>query len=149
MRIEPRRVGLALAILAFAVGGWVALDALIVTDEERIEAFADAISGTVEPGHLDQVLRDWTDPPRQPLTVTALGRSEVYDQSERLRADARRALRTYEGEDLTRLRQGLEIAEDEAHLTLEMLSGRGMIDLEVELRRHGERWLVSEVRIYR
>lgn len=149
MRIELRRIGPVLLVVVVAIGGWIALDALIVTEEERLEAFADAIAGTVEPAHVDQVIRDWTDPAREPLTVTAFGRRETYEDVDSLREDALSALRSYEGEDLTRLSQDLETAQDRAHLSLRLVSGRGLVDLEVELRKHGERWVVSELRVYR
>lgn len=152
MQIEPRRAGIVIGVVATVVGAWLGLDELIVTEEERLEELANAVTGPVDPQRIDAAVANWAAPSIQPVEVTAFGRSEVYDVSNaaELGPRARDALRSYGGERLRKLRQGIElIGEDRAHVTLRIVSGRGMVDAEFELRKHGDRWLVSEVRIHR
>lgn len=152
MQIDPRKAGIVIGAVAVVVGAWLGIDELIVTEEERLEEFANAVTGPVDAQRIDAAVANWTDPSVQPVEVTAFGRSEVYDGSNaaELGPRARGALVSYGGERLRKLQQGIElVGEDRARVALRIVSGRGMVNAEFELRKHGDRWLVSEARIHR
>jgi hypothetical protein len=151
MSISPRRAGYFAGALAIVVGAWLGLDELIVTEEERLEAFANDVTGPVEPARIDAALATWTDPATQPVELRGFGRSEVYgaEHAAELASRAREALRTYGGERLRKMRQGIEVRDDEASVSLRIVSGRGMVDVDFGLRKHGDRWLVSDVDVHR
>lgn len=151
MQISPRSAGYVAGAVAIVVGGWLGIDHLVVTDEERIEELANDVTGIVEPGRLRETLDKWTDPAARPVEVRAFGRVEVYDASRtgELESDARDALRSYQGERLRKMRQGITIEGDRATLTLRIVSARGMVDVDFELEKQADRWLVSGVDVHR
>lgn len=151
MQISPRTVGYVVGGVAVIVGGWLGLDQLIVTDEEQIEELANAVTGPVEDARIDAAIREWIDPATQPIEVTAFGQTELYDveNAAELATRAREALRSYRGERLRKLRQSIEVHDDRGRLSLRIVSVRGMVDADFDVRKHGDRWLVSAVSIHR
>lgn len=148
MTVDRRRLVIIGGALAAVVGIWWALDALVVTEEERLEAFVDDVTGTVSTERIDRAL-EWVDPSTEPVEIRVMGRTSYYEQMGPLRERARDALAFLEGDDLRTLQQGIEVTEDRAVVSLRLLGDRGMVQVEFTLRQHGDRWLVAEVQIHR
>lgn len=148
MRIERRRALVIGGFLAVAVALWWVLDAMVVTDAERLEAFAEAVTGPVTAERIDAAL-GWVEPATEPVEIRYFGRSDYYEEMAPLRERAHEALRFLQGDSLRTLQEGIDVIEDRAVVTLRLLSDRGMVQATFTLRRHGERWLVAEVEIHR
>lgn len=137
---------------AAAAGGWVAWDALTVTDEERIEAFTDLVGGEVTDARIRRALA-FAEPARQPVELEVRGSVTVYegpDGAAELEAHARRGLRRFRGDTIRVLSEAIEVRGDEATATQRLLTDQGMIDVEWLLHRHGEDgedWLVGRARL--
>lgn len=151
MRIQPRTAGLAFGATLILVGSWLGVDAMVVTDEEQLEELANAVTGPVEPSRIDAALEAWTDLSREPLEVHAFGRTERYtaDDTQALRGRVRQTLRPFKGERLRKMRQEIRIDGQTGRVTLRIISSRGMMDLELQLRKDGDDWLVSAVKLHR
>jgi hypothetical protein len=149
--MKLKTIGIAVGVVAGVVGAWVGLDALIVTDEERIETLVDLIQTEIDPTVVDALLA-WTDPALQPVEVYALGQQRVYDSTnaDELVERGRDALRPYHGQQLTAWQSSIDVEQDDATVTLKLRSSQqGFFNLEIRLRRHGDDWLVSYVRVGR
>jgi hypothetical protein len=142
--------------LAYVAGGiaavatvWVVGDLLIVTDEERLEPFLDAVTGDVTPARIDAALA-FTDPSREPVEVRALGTTVVYEDAESLSERAHTALSALSGETLRILGESIEVEGERATISVRILSGQtGMVNVGFDLRKHGDDWLVRTVRVTR
>lgn len=148
MTVDKRQLLLVGATLVVAVAVWLTLDAVIVTDEERLEAFVEDVTGTVTTQRIDTAM-EWVDPAAEPVEIRYFGRSDYYEEMLPLRDRAHDALRFLSGDSLRTLQEGIEVEGDRATVSLRLLSDRGMVQATFTLRRHGERWLVSEVEIHR
>lgn len=145
--MQRRTLLLGAAVAAVGIGGWVAWDALTVTDEERIEAFTSTVVGQVTRTRIDRAL-EWADPSRQPVEVDARGNVRVYDgDGEELARQAHRGLSRYHGDDVRALSEGIEVEGDEAVVSQRLLTDHGMVNVEWLLQRHGQDWLVARVRL--
>ncbi len=148
-----RRAWIALAgALALVGAGALAYDALVETDEERLEVFVDDVTGEVTRGRVQLAQSRWVDLSRQPLEVSALGQSLLYRAGEEaaLGARASEALQTLAGANLRVLGSTLAIEGDRATVGLRLLSReRGMSEVEWRLVRDGERWLVARLSVRR
>lgn len=136
-------VGLALV----AVVGAVALyDALVTTDEERLEVFVEQVTGTVTMPRVDAARRRWVDLDRQPLEISALGESLQYGPGEddALQARSDQSLRALVGGELRLIGSGIDVDRDRAIVSLRVVSpGQGLGTMEWTLRKHGEDWLIE------
>lgn len=141
----------AIAIAAAAVGvvaAAVAADWLIVTDEERLEDFVDAVTGRIDHERIDRAL-GWTDPAKQPLELTFRGHSLLFDQENAgdLRPKAYTHLSAYQGERLNLMHKSIEVQGAQARVMVDTLSRRGRTTVDFDLRKLDDRWVVSSVRV--
>lgn len=136
--------GATLLVAAMVVG-----DVLIVTDEERLEDFSDAIAGTIDHGWVTNCLK-YVDPARQSVTVEARGSSYSYGREDggRLTEDAHLRLSPFYGTNLHLMGRTIEVDGDKARVVLHTFSrqgGRATIDLD--MKKRGEDWLVAYVKV--
>jgi hypothetical protein len=135
-----------------AAGGLLLLGGLVwwlgSSGEEGLETFVHTVTGTIGPSNVQRGL-EWVDPSRQPLEVQARGMGKLYDarNADSLRADARRALQPYLGDDVRPLRQAVKVEGDTGHVDLQLLTGRGLVNASFRFRRHGDRWLMDRARV--
>jgi len=146
VQLEPKKTVLVVAALAAVVAAWCGVDALIVTDEERLEQLVEDVTGPMDQERMTRAL-SWTDPSVEPVEVVAFGNTEVYTDGAELRARASQAVSRLSGDDLRVLRSSITVEGDVGTIALQLLSGRGMGNLEIRLRRHGDRWIVDRVRV--
>jgi hypothetical protein len=133
--------GVAVGIAVLALG-----DVLIVTDEEELEGFVEAVSGEVTSERIDAAL-EWVDPAAAPVEIGVWGDTRVYEDGAELRSRARSALRPFIGQRLRALREGIQVEEGTGDVSLQLVSGQGMVDVDFRLERRGDRWLVTRVRV--
>ncbi len=137
------------AVVVLGIGGWVAYDALVVTDQERVASFAEDVTGTMGPEAVTRGLA-WVDLDRQVLEVSGYGDARAYvpGQDAELESRARTVLRRFDGQKLRVLRQSVEITGDDARIALQLLADDGMANVDFGLRKHGEDWLLARVHVH-
>lgn len=145
-----RKLAFHLVLVSLAVGGVAAAaDALVVTDRERLETFAEDVSGELTPERIDRALA-YFDPDRQPVEVITPERRERFDEGEgaELAAQVRQALAPYGAREATLLQRAIEErGADDARVALRLRTPEGVVDATFDLRKHGERWFVRRARL--
>lgn len=143
---------LAAAFAAAVVGGALLYDALVLSDEERLEELAAAVPGPVTAARIAGARERWIDLDRQPFEISALGRVALYRSGDDAALDERAAdaARSLAGSRLRTLTSGIAIDGDRAVVSMRVLDDRsGMAQLEWTLERHGGDWLLSGLRVLR
>lgn len=137
---------IVLALLLGSVA--VVADALVVTDEERLDAFADAVTGEVETQRIDAAL-SYVDPARVPVEVLVGEQRSFYEDGQvvDLAERARETLGPYTGDDVRLLQKTIEIDGDRALVALRVGTRDGTANVQFRLVRRGDGWLVSRVRV--
>ena len=147
--MKRRTIGYVLggAVVVIAIG--VAIDMAIVTEEERLEAFVEAVTGEVTSEKIDAAL-SWIDTSRQPVEVYVMGQSDLYEDDDTLRERARDSMRRFMGQDLRMLNETITVEDERATIRVRVLNDQlGMVTAEFDLRKREETWLVSAVRVTR
>ncbi|HJL05167.1 MAG TPA: hypothetical protein RMH85_31330 [Polyangiaceae bacterium LLY-WYZ-15_(1-7)] len=139
-----------LGALALVVGAWLAWDALVVDERERVAAVADAFAGEIRTDRVDAALQH-VDVDVAPLEVDVRGRTRVYGRGAAgdLRRDALRGLGAHMGQTLRVLSRSIELDEDAATVAQRLMGDRGMVQVELRLEHHEQRWLVRRLRVHR
>ncbi len=152
MSNSTRTVAVVGAAVALVFGVYWIGDALIETDEERLEAVVDLATETMGPDVANRALA-WTDPEAQPVELSALGMTRTYDDrnADELGPDARSRLSRFYGQSFTALSSAIEVVDDRATVSMRLMGEGGMMQVEVRLVRADEDadWLVSHVRVGR
>lgn len=145
MSRTQRWIALAALVLVVAL---VAYRSLVVTDRDRVERFAEAVSGEVTPERIDAAMR-YVDPDRQPVEVTAYESTESYGpgQREALHRRVRERLRAASGQRFRVLRRSITVGPQSASVSMQLYSSEGMPTAEYVLRKHGDDWLVETARV--
>lgn len=138
------------AFLATACIGAIAAaaDALVLTDEERLEAFTDTLDGDVTPDRIDEAL-DFADPDREPVEIIAGRQREFFgdgsgaDLAER----AREELAPLTGSEVDLVQRSIHVHGDDALIAVRVRTRAGLIDARFDLSRHGDGWLIRRVRV--
>jgi hypothetical protein len=144
--VPKNKVVLVVVALASVVGVAIAVERAIVTDEERIDELADVVSARIDDEHIDKAL-EWTDPAREPVEVVVKGQSVRFESKTELSSVAHAKLAAYHGERLVVLSKSIEVKGERATLSLDTFSRRGRATTDYELRKLGERWVVSRVKV--
>jgi hypothetical protein len=142
----------AAGIAAALVGGAWLVDALVVSDEERLEELVAAVAGPVTAPRIASARERWIDLERQPFEVSALGRVALYraGDDDALDERASEAARSLSGSHLRTITSGIAIDGDRAVVSMRVLDDRrGMGRLEWTLERHGDDWLLARLRVLR
>ncbi len=148
--MELRRILIPAAALTGIVALYVGVDALVESPEEALEAIAEDFHGPLEPDRIQSALQ-WFDPDHVPVEVTARGQTRVYGNgaADSLRRDAQRSLAPMMGESLNALRSHVEVEEDEGSIQLQLLTSRGMANVDLRLRLRNDAWNVYRVQVTR
>ncbi len=147
--MQRRPIVYAAAGLVTLVALGLTYDALVETDEERIEAFADAVTGEVTSEKIAEALA-WCDTGRQPVEVYLMGESRLYESDSDLADRARQGMSRFMGQDLRPLNRNVEVDGDRASLRVRVMNSQlGMVNAAFEFRKRGDEWLLSTVRITR
>ncbi|MBW2463048.1 MAG: hypothetical protein JRH11_15470 [Deltaproteobacteria bacterium] len=147
--MQRRSIAYAAAGLAALVALGLAYDALVETDEERIEAFADAVTGEVTSEKIAEALT-WCDTGRQPVEVYLMGESLLYESDSALADRARQGMSRFMGQDVRALNRNVQVDGDRASLRVRVMNSQlGMVNATFEFRKRDDKWLLSVVRITR
>lgn len=140
---------LTAAVLAVCIGGVVAVaDALVITDEERLETFVEALTGEVSPERIDDAL-SYVNTDRVTLTLRSPNGTEVFEEGDgaALANLARRELASLEGSDATLIQDTIDIDGDRATVTIRARTRMGLVDANLQLEKVADRWLLTRAYI--
>lgn len=137
-----------LVVGAGLAGVAIVVDAVIVTDQEQLETFVDDVTGEVRTTRIDSAL-GWVDLSEEPVEVVAGSEPRMYRVGEEadLAEDAHAVLAPLEGENATLLQDAIEIDGDAARIALRLSTNDGVCDVQYLMRKRGEDWVVSRVRV--
>lgn len=137
-----------LVVVSLLAGAAAVADALVVTDRERLDAFADALSGTIDTDLIDGAM-GYFDVEREPVLVTTPDGDEefVAGDGAALASTARDALRAYHGRSIEEVQRSVELHDDEARVAVRLRTPEGMVNATFDLAKHGERWFVHRIRL--
>jgi hypothetical protein len=130
------------------IAGYMALDALMVTDEEKLEQFVEQTTGTLTDDKIQKAL-SWVDLTFQPLEASYHGQSWNYGpgDSERLEAAARGTLGPYSGMKLALLSRQINVQGSTARVEVELFTRRGRVSATYDFQKHEERWLLGRIAV--
>lgn len=135
------------SVALFLLLGTAVADAMVETDEERVVAVADVLLRDRADTRVDGLLA-WSDPDRQPVYVT-LGRERSrIDDSADLRDALHDALAEFDTDAAVELVQrDVEVSGETATVTLRARAEGEPVDVTITLRREGQGFLISGVRV--
>jgi hypothetical protein len=143
-----KRSLLLLLAIGVVVGGLAAVaDALVVTERERLEQLVDSLEGEVQDTTLDELLH-FVETDREPIEVRSSDGTQVFESADaELARRTREALRPLRGSEIEIIQRTIELEDDEAHIALRARTRHGVVDANVDLAKHGERWLIWRARV--
>ncbi len=148
-----RRTWIALGAFAGLVAlAAVAYDALVESDEERLEELIEDCTGTMSEARIRDGRARWIDLSRQPFEISGFGEARAYGEGDEDALDERQseAVRALNGASLRALSSSVSVEGDRGIVTLRILSDRtGMMQVEWTLEKHGDDWLVARLSIRR
>jgi len=150
--MSPRVIVLGLFLLV--VGASIAIDALIVTDEERLERFVDELNGSIDREYVDRVL-GYVDLAQTPLDLEVLlpieSHTGLYDASRAAELEQmfRERMRPYYGDRVRTLQKRIEVEGNRAQVGFTVFGQSLQVRVELKMSRIGERWLVAAARFAR
>jgi hypothetical protein len=147
--MNPWRIALyTVIVLVLFAGVATAADAMVITDEERLETFAEEMTAPGDGDRIGSALQ-FTDPNREPVDVVRGGRVARFDEGQEIELERalREALDGFGAADLETIQQAIELRGEDARVALRVRTGAGLEDAQFDLRRHGDRWLVRRVAI--
>ena len=147
--IVMRRAGIhLLVVLSIAVGAAVVIDAIVVTDRERMEQFVDSVTGDVSESRIDHAL-SYADPSKLPIELVHEGRLRRYSDANaaKLKPDARKALASLEGSGLRLIQQSVSVDGERARVALRLRTRSGLANTIFDLHRRNQEWLLRRVTV--
>lgn len=137
----------AFAIVTLIGGVSAAADAVVFTDEERLEDFVEAVTGDVASDRIDNAL-EWVDPDREAVEVSQGREVRRYEDGEsvELAVHARELLAPFEGNHAVLLQDSIDIEGERARVTVRMRTGDGVLNVRFDMVRHEDGWFVRRVR---
>jgi hypothetical protein len=143
----PPKLIVSALLTTFCLGGVaVAADALVVSDEERLDELADDLTDGSPEERVDGVLR-WTDLSRVSLQLESDGRTRRYEDEDGFRlADAiAEVLAPLEANELDVVQRSVRVDGDRATVSVRVRADGSIHDVTFQLVRNGQGWLVRRL----
>jgi len=123
-------------------------DALVVTDQERLESFVDSVAGDRADRRIDAAL-DHADLSRVAVEVQDGRRSERFRDGDEIELadEVQRALATLAEPGAELIQDSIEIEGDRAHVALRLRAEEELLNTQFTLVRRGDGWILSRVRV--
>lgn len=118
-------------------------DALVVTDEERLEAFVDALSGEVSADRIDDAL-SFAQTDQLAFTLRAGSAERTYDNRDaELAQRVRRAVAPFLGTEAELIQHNIQVDDNEADVHLRVRTAQGVVSAAIQLEKVDGRWLMT------
>jgi hypothetical protein len=135
-----------LVILSIVVGAAVVIDAVVVTDRERMDDFIEAVTGRVSESRIDNAL-SYADPSKVTMELVHDGRRRRYNDrnASALKTDARKALASLEGSKLHLIQESISLKGERARIALRLRTDAGLANTVFDFRRENDVWFLRRV----
>lgn len=147
--MAPRNKLLLALVVLFSVGTALVVDALTLTDAERLEHFVEDFVGNSPDERLTAALR-LTDPAREGVEVVDRGRRKTFRKGHEasLSRELHRALSAFTEGELDVIQKAVELeGKEHARVAVRVRAGEGFLNVLFHLNKHDEDWLVRRVAI--
>lgn len=141
------RIGVyVLALGALLTSLALAIDFFVVTDQERMEEFVEAVTGRVSGDRIGSALQ-YADPKRVEMDLVHASRKRHYGSNNvaDLGPTARRALAPLAGNNLRLIQKSISVDGNHARVALRVRTEAGLANTVFDLRRYEDDWLLQRV----
>ena len=138
---------MAVALALFG-GGAALADALVVTDREQLQIFAQSVTGEASERRIDAALQ-YTDPAVATVDVITVTQTRSFNDNNGsdLTAYAHKALASFKGNHLKLIQQTISFEGNKALVALRVRTDDGLANAIFKLERIEDRWLVRRMTI--
>ncbi len=138
----------ALAVLLGGLSVFLVADALVITDEEKLEAFVDELTHETPDKRVDGALH-YADTSRVDVEVTSPEDRAQYGDGEDLElADhLRDALASLDHGSVSLIQRTVRVDGDDGMAALRLDTEEGVVDAEFRFVRRADGWLLRRVRV--
>lgn len=146
MRSKNRFLFVLLAALALSVG--LAVDALTVSDKDRLGRFIDELIERPSDDRVGAALR-YSDPLREELELVYGGSRRSVDakSASRLAHELSRALDALSASELKLVQRAIEIDGESARVAIRVAAGDELVNYLFHFRKHEADWLIRRVAV--
>jgi hypothetical protein len=147
--LMDKRIGfIAFGVFAAVSSVAVVVDALVVTDVERLETFVDDLTDARDDARIDAALGH-ADPSRVPVELIVGADSELYEDGDEvdLAEHTREALSPLAHGKAEVVQKTIDIEGDRAQVAVRVSTDDGMLNAQFRFVRRGDGWLVTRVRV--
>ncbi len=135
------------SVLSFLALGTAAADAMVETDEERLAEVASVLVRDEADRRVDGLLA-WSDPDRQPVYVTEGRVRTRIDDSADLPEALHDVLAPFDADaPVEVVQRDVSVSPETATVSLRARAGGERVDVTITLRREGQGYLISGVRV--
>jgi hypothetical protein len=143
------RIVLYSLVVGLLVGGVVTVaDAMVITDEEKLEAFLDEVTRSRGGDRVGRALH-FADPNREPVAVAFDGGVRRFEDGQEVELEGalRSALGVFGAPELEPVQEDVELRGEDARVAVRVRTDAGLTDAQFELRRHDDGWLIRRVAV--
>ncbi len=137
-----------LLVSVFIGGAATVADAMVITDEEKLQTFLDEVTRSGGGDRVGSALH-FADPNREPVAVAVAGGVQHFEEGQEVELEGalRDALDAFGAAELEPVQQDVELSGEEARVAVRVRTDAGLTDAQFELRRHEDRWLLRRVAV--
>ena len=135
------------AALALFGGVVAAADAMVVSDEEQLTELLETLTEQSPGARIDGVL-SWVDLQQAPLRISERGHSVRFEDGDtELASTLQDVLAPFDAEELDVVQRSVHVDGDQGRVALRVRDQGELYDATFTLRRNGQGWLVTSVRV--
>jgi hypothetical protein len=146
--MAPRTRLLLVLVALFGLGTALVVDALTLTDKERLEHFVEDFVGNDPEDRVAAALR-LADPSREPLELVDRGRRVSFKGGQDAVAshEIHRALEAFTEGKLEVIQTAIELEGAQARVAVRVRTDDGFVNVLFHLNKHREDWLVRRIAV--
>lgn len=146
--MAPRTRLLLVLVGLFSLGTALVVDALTLTERERLETFVEDLIGNTPDERLGAALR-LTDLRREPLELVDRGRRLSFGGGEdaKVSRELHRALEALTVGELDVVQKAIELEGERARVGVRVRTSEGFVNVLFHLNKHEDDWLLRRVAV--
>jgi hypothetical protein len=146
--MAPRTRFLLVFVALFSLGTALVVDALTLTDKERLQHFVEDFIGNEPDDRIAAALR-LTDPSREPLELVDRGRRLTFQGSQEAMVSraVHRALEAFTLGELDVIQKAVDLDGERARIAVRVRTEDGFVNVLFHLNKHQEDWLVRRIAV--
>lgn len=143
------RIVLYTLLVSLFVGGAATVaDAMVITDEEKLQTFLDEVTRSGGGDRVGRALA-FADPNREPVSVAFRGGVQHFEEGQEVELEGalRSALDSFGSGAFDPIQEDVELSGEDARIAVRARTDAGLTDAQFELRRHEDGWLIRRVAV--